>query len=62
MVDTVTDVQRKYCALLNSYVIQVGGVLFAAFVSDAFFGLKNASVDLCVELICQSHLTLTKKR
>ena len=27
----------------NSYGFQVGGVLFVAFVSEAFFGLKKAS-------------------
>ena len=27
----------------NSSVFHVGGVLFVAFVSEAFFGLKNAS-------------------
>ena len=54
MVGIVAEVQRKTTSLdrwcENSYVFQVGGVLFVAFVSEAFFGLRN---EECVEVICQ---------
>ena len=41
----------------NSYVFQVGGVLFEAFVSEAFFGLKTASnwFVLCTKKYCREY-------
>ena len=35
---------KQHRWLENSYAFRVGGVLFLAFISEAFFGLKNASI------------------
>ena len=45
MVGIVAEVQPQMSVAreLVLYVFQVGGVLFAAFVSEAVFGLRNAS-------------------
>ena len=35
----------------NSYVFQVGGVIFVAFVAEAFVGLKNATIQIDLSVV-----------